>query len=201
MTALDRLIPHPGLVEIDRVDLATPPERVWQRVRHAALAEAPATRALFALRTLFDRPRKQSAAPTGVRLDDFRSSAEQPGFQILIDDPPHEVAVGAIGKVWRLRIPFVHVATAEDFRAFSAPDYVKVAWAIRVSPLRTAAAHVELEVRVAATDQPSWRRFRRYFKVIGPFSRFIRRSLLATLANDHPAAPRRTASGTMSVRR
>jgi hypothetical protein len=189
MTALDRLIPKPSLVEINRVDLAGSPEEVWRRVRHAELAHAPATKALFALRTIFDRS-SQQAAPPGVRLADMKSSPEQPGFQILIDEPPHEVAVGAIGKVWRLRIPFIHVATAEDFLAFSAPGYVKVAWALRVSPLATGGAHLELEVRVAATDDLSWRKFRRYFMVIGPASRFIRWSLLGALAKDvgRPAA-------------
>ena len=87
MAALDRLVPNPGLVEIDRVDLAAPPEQVWQRVRHAALAHAPATRALFALRTLFDRATNHSA-PTGLKLDDLRSSPEEPGFRVLIDEPP-----------------------------------------------------------------------------------------------------------------
>ena len=55
MSALDRLIADPRLVEIDRVDLAAPAEQVWRRVRHTALAQSPVARALFALRTLVDR--------------------------------------------------------------------------------------------------------------------------------------------------
>jgi hypothetical protein len=35
-----------------------------------------------------------------LRLDDLVSSPDHPGFQILIEDPPREVSVGAIGKVW-----------------------------------------------------------------------------------------------------
>ena len=105
MTALDSVIALPRLVEIDRVDLAAPPERVWQRVRHSALAHAPVTRALFALRTLVDRSDPTARPPHGVRIDDLTSSPERPGFQILVDDPPREVVVGAIGQVWRLRSP------------------------------------------------------------------------------------------------
>jgi hypothetical protein len=184
MTALDRLIPNAPLVEIDRVDLAAPAEEVWQRVRHAGLAQSPLTRALFAVRTLLDRGAETAPAPAGVRLDDMRSSVERPGFQILVDDPPREIAVGAIGQVWRLRIPFVHVDGVTDFLGFSTPRYIKVAWAIRVSPLGPAGSHLELEVRVAATDDASWRKFRRYFKMIGPASRFIRRSVLSALARE-----------------
>ncbi len=183
MTALDRLIPNARLVEVDRVDLAAPAEQVWRRVRHAGLAHSPTTRALFALRTLVDRG-GETPAPARVKLDDMRSSAEHPGFQVLVDDPPREVAVGAIGQVWRLSIPFVHVDGAGDFLRFATPSYVKVAWAIRVSPLGPGRSHLEVEVRVTATDDASWRKFRRYFRLIGPASRFIRRSLLGALARE-----------------
>ena len=52
MTALERLIPLPRLIEIDHVDLAAPPARVWQAVRHGSLGSSPFIKALFALRTL-----------------------------------------------------------------------------------------------------------------------------------------------------
>ena len=184
MTALDRLIPHPRLVEVAHVDLAAPAAQVWARVRHAALGHSPATRALFALRTLIDRGRDAVPARAGVKLDDMRSSVDHPGFQVLADDPPREVAVGAIGQVWRLRIPFVHVAGPREFLAFSSPHYVKVAWSIRVLPLDPASARLEVEVRVTATDDAAWRKFTRYFTLIGPASRFIRRSLLRALARE-----------------
>ena len=85
--------------------------------------------------------------------------------------------------MWRLRIPFVHVDGAEAFAAFAEPGFVKVAWAIRVSPL-DGGTHLELELRVSATDDAAWRRFRRYFRLIGPASRFIRRSLLRVLLRE-----------------
>jgi hypothetical protein len=101
-----------------------------------------------------------------------------------VDDPPREVAIGAIGKVWRLDIPFVHAAGPSEFAKFADEGYIKVAWSIRVSPLTATSAHLELELRVQATDEMSWRRFRRYFLVIGPASRFIRRSLLRVLRRE-----------------
>jgi hypothetical protein len=184
MTALDRLVPGAPLVEIDRVDLDAPASVVWPRVRHGMLGESPGTRALFALRTLTSR-RAAGVRPAGtLRVDDLVSSCETPGFQILVDDPPREVAVGAIGQVWRPTIPFVHVADAAAFAAFDHADFIKVAWALRVSPRPDNGSHVELEVRVAPTSAQAWRRFRRYFAVIGPASRYIRRSLLRSLARE-----------------
>ena len=135
MSALDQLIPDPHLVELHRVRIAAPAGLVWQKVRHSALAQAWPIRALFALRNAMVRD-DYGSSPT-IRIDDFHSSEDRPGFQILVDDPPRELVVGAIGKVWRLRIPFVHVPTSHDFASFGEPGFVKVAWALRVRPSDT----------------------------------------------------------------
>ena len=47
------------------------------------------------------------------------AGVERPGFQVLADEPPREVVVGAIGRVWEADIPFVHVVDAEAFAAFT----------------------------------------------------------------------------------
>jgi hypothetical protein len=188
MTALDDLIPHPHLAETDRVDVAAPVDVTWQRIRHCALAQAWPIRALFYTRNLLMR--HAGGASSTIRVDDFRSSPEHPGFQILADEPPHEFAVGAIGKVWRLQIPFRHVANVSDYAAFNDRGFVKVAWAIRLAPLGSGErCSMSVEVRVRATDEQSWKKFRRYFHVIGPFSRYIRRSLLKSMAREAGRAP------------
>lgn len=175
VTALDRLIPAPRLVEIDRVDLDASPAEVWQRVRHGDLAPSRWIRALFAIRT--------RGRANALRIDDLVSTPEKPGFQVLADEPPRELAVGAIGKVWKPDIPFVHVNDSAEFAAFERNGFVKVAWAIRLTP-HDVGTHLELEVRVDATDDASWHTFRCYFLVIGIGSRFIRRLLLHEIARD-----------------
>jgi hypothetical protein len=189
-SVLDRLIPAPRLVEVSHVDLAAPPDAVWQRVRHGDLASSGPVRALFALRELPRRMTGARVVPPALRIDGLHSSEECPGFRVLIDEPPREVAVGAIGKVWRPNIPFVHTATAEDYARFDAPGFVKVAWSLRVRPQGDVGSRLEVEVRVDATDGASWRKFRRYFRVVGMGSRFIRRSALAVLARELGRAPR-----------
>jgi hypothetical protein len=176
VTALDRLIPKPRLVEVDRLDLDAPISQVWERVRHGDLMPSPWIRALFAVRT-------RGRAKTALRVADMVSSGEEPGFQVLVDEPPRTFAVGAIGKVWKPDIPFVHVADAAAFAAFDRRGFAKVAWAIRLTP-HDGGTHLELEVRVDATDEESWHAFRRYFVLIGIGSRFIRRLLLHQIARD-----------------
>jgi hypothetical protein len=184
MTALDRLVPGPHLLEIDRIDVAVPAACVWERVRHGELAHSLPIRALFAMRGLASGQRANLWASSTFRIEDLKSTVERPGFQILVDDPPYEMAVAAIGKVWRLDIPFTHLANADEYAAFAESGFIKVAWAVRISPRGERRSHIELELRVVATDVRSWRRFRRYFRLIGPFSRFIRRSFLRSLARD-----------------
>jgi hypothetical protein len=185
MTALDRVLPTPALVEIDEIDLAISPARAWELLRHGDLGTSPLVRALFAIRTLPERIAHGTATEPTLRIDDLKSSTRRPGFQILVDDPGREVVVGAIGKVWHLEIPFVHATNAEQFRNFSEPGFVKVAWAIRVSPRGEHDSHIEIEVRVDATDPDSWSKFRRYFAVVGPASRFIRKSFLSTFERTY----------------
>lgn len=184
MTILERVIPAPGLLEIDGVDLALPIDRAWEIIRHGDLARSRLVRALFAIRTLPDMLRGQRE-PLRLSIDDFTSSVEHPGFQLLADEPPCELVVGAIGKVWQPKIKFVHVPTAEAFNAYDEPGFVKVAWSILLRPLGEHATHVSLELRVAATDEAAWKNFRAYFRLIGPVSHFIRRSLLGALAKEH----------------
>src|SRR6478609_3812455 len=182
-TMLDQLIPAPRLLEIDHVDLAASPARVWSVVRHGDLAHSRLVHALFELRALPERLAGRHE-PASLLIDDLQSSPERPGFSVLLERAPDTFVVGAIGKVWKPDIPFTYVANAPAFLEFSEPDFVKVAWAIRVLPLGDHGSRVELEVRVDATDSAAWRKFERYFRVVGMGSHFIRRLILGGLARE-----------------
>jgi len=181
---LDTLIPAPRKIEESAVNLGAVPGAVWDHLRHGDLVDSPLVRALFMLRTFPARLRATAGAaePLRVRVDDFRSTPEQPGFQLLGEDPPHEFAVGAIGKVFQLDIPFVHVDGPEAYTKFDEPGWVKVAWAVRVEPLGATASRVVLQVRVDATDDTSWTKFEHYWRLIGPGSHFVRHALLTGLS-------------------
>jgi hypothetical protein len=175
----------PRLLEIDDVDLAIRPGQAWELLRHGDLGRSPITRALFAMRAIPGRLAGRFDESRTLRIDDLTSSVARPGFQVLHDEPGKEVVVGAIGKVWQPDIPFVHVDMAEDFAAFYDPGFIKVAWAIQLAPRGETNTRVTLEVRVDATDEASWKKFRAYFALIGRASRFIRRSFLASLAREY----------------
>jgi hypothetical protein len=181
MSSLDSLLPTPRLIETHAVDLDAPPRDVWQYLRHEDLADSPLVRALFAVRTLPSRLVGHAPKEAILRMDDFHSTPTRPGFHLLAEDPQRALTVGAIGKVWQLDIPFHHVATLAEYRDFAETGWIKVAWEMRLLAQGEDATHLEFEVRVDATDDESWRKFRRYFRLIGPGSHFIRQVLLRGL--------------------
>jgi hypothetical protein len=183
MSALDLLIPKPALVEIDRAEVAVDASQAWNAVRALDLAQSTLVRTLFGIRTPSSRL-KGKRSQVHLRLDDLVSTTAEPGFQILAEDAPHEIAAAAIGKVWRPVIPFAHVADAAAFAAFSQPGHIKVAWALRVIAEGPQTSCVEFELRVEATDDRAWQKFSRYFRLIGPGSQIIRRVLLGQIERD-----------------
>ena len=183
MSVLDLLIPKPALAEMERAELAVGADRAWNAVGQLDLAQSAVVRALFGIRTIPDRLMGKKPA-LRLRLEDLISTPAAPGFQILATDAPREIAVGAIGKVWRPAIPFVHVPDAAAFAGFAQDGYIKVAWALRVVPESDRASHVEFELRVVATNDAAWKKFSRYFRLIAPGSHFIRRVLLAQLERE-----------------
>lgn len=102
------------------------------------------------------------------------------GFVQLESVEPRHVVLGLIGRPWRLTGD-VQVVSPAEFRAFSLPGYVRVAWSFTIEPARGGCV-LRTETRVAATDASARRRFGAYWWLIGPFSSHIRRSMLRSVA-------------------
>lgn len=177
MTAIDAFLPAPRLRQVDRVAVAAEPDVAWRTVRGLDLYSLRLPRFLFWLRTLPDRLAGRPAQVSHGRLDDVISRVPAAGFIRLAEVEGHEFVAGAIGQFWKTTIPFRHISPP-TFRRFDAPGNGKVAWSIRVDPRHGGGSWITVEVRVTATDEDSWRRFRPYWRRIGPFSHLIRRVLL-----------------------
>jgi hypothetical protein len=180
--ALDRLLPDAPVREVHHVDVSVPPERAYEMVRHLDLALSPLVRALFGLRLLPDRIAGREVAPLDLRMDSIAARTGA-GFRLLDEQPGSAFTVGAIGRFWKPDIEFADVA-ADRFASFAEPGWGKVAWEIRCEPRGVSGARIVIEVRVGATDETSWRRVRRYYRLIAPFSHFIRRHTLALVARE-----------------
>ena len=77
MTALERRLPDPDLVEVRAVDVAASPAEAWEAARHVDLAGPAPVRALISLRTLPGRLRG-APAELPLHLDDMVLDARAP---------------------------------------------------------------------------------------------------------------------------
>ena len=129
-------------------------------MRDLDLAQSPLVRTLFGIRTLPDQL-KGKKTELRLRLDDLVSTPEEPGFQILaavrLTSSPSEPLAKSGGLSF-------HSRTLQTRRHLprSHNPVVKVAWALRVALEGDQTSRVELELRVAATDEDAWTKFKRY---------------------------------------
>jgi len=176
---INRFVPRFDAVERHRATVAVPPDRVWAALRDLDLGRSRTVRWLLAVRGL----RKPGRRPSFTVAD-----AERFGFVVLVEEPPVEVVLGVIGRFWRPRGGVVRV-TPEEFTAFERPGYAKAAWCFRLGAV-DAGTEVLTETRVVTTEATALRRFRRYWRLIRPFSGWVRRRSLALL-KEAAEAPER----------
>jgi hypothetical protein len=157
---LDRWLPEFDVRERHARDLAVAPERALRLALDLPVAPDPVVAALLRLRGL----------RTDTRIEEFFTSQ---GFEPL-ERTATTFVVGVVSTPWRPRGglgPFDSprpgtVRIVADFRAEERP----------------AGCLLSTETRVAAVDERARRAFRRYWLVIGPFSKLIRRRWLAAIA-------------------
>lgn len=174
-------IPQPRLREVDHVDVGVSPAEAYEVVRHFDLTRSKLVEALFQLRLIPARLRGEDVPEDALRLDVIGTSG--PGFHVLYDDPGQGFGIGAVGRFWETDITYRDISP-DQFAEFAEPGWGKVAWEVRFEPLGERATRIILEVRVTATDDAAWQKQRRYFRLIGPFSRFIRRHMLGLMLRD-----------------
>jgi hypothetical protein len=163
--SLDDFLPVYEFSERHSLAIDASAERIDQALRAVSIADLPVARALWWLRRL-GRPYGDAARPfvggelPGVVLEDVREAG---------------VVLGLTGQFWRLRgSRHTHrPTTAEEFLAYSRPDTCKA-----VIDFRVGHASLSTETRVHVADPVARRKFRRYWRVIRPFSGLIRILLL-----------------------
>jgi hypothetical protein len=156
--ALDTLLPDFDVHEVHEVAVAADAARAVAALLALPVDADPIVRALFRVRGL------RGGLPISAAL-------ERLGFAELARGPG-EVVLGGSGRPWR---PTARIGSFDDAR----PGDVRVAIDFRSDGTRLAT-----ETRIAATDAASQRAFRRYWRVVGPFSALIRRRWLAAVRRE-----------------
>jgi len=189
---LERLMPSFDAVRTEHLVVAGDPERVYAAVRHAdfvrAWRDSTAVRALFSARSVAERVASatrgrtpsEPPAPASMRLADMPERGE---WIRLGEDPPHEIAFGAIGRFWTGETEWETISSGE-FEAFERPGYARIGCNFSLRPYGAAQTLVSYECRTQATDDGARRGFLRYWRPLSPFIGVVLRSQLHVIANE-----------------
>jgi hypothetical protein len=151
--------------------------------------ESHALRGLFALRAGTERIASvlrrsgstvTAGGPEALRLTDLPEHGE---WVRLGEQPPNEIAFGAIGRFWAGETGWVQI-DASDFASFARAGYAKIAGNFSFRDYGETRTLVSYEVRTRATDAVSRRAFWRYWRVASPFVGRVMRAQLAIVERE-----------------
>ncbi|NGP04825.1 hypothetical protein G6038_04860 [Rhodococcus sp. 14C212] len=142
----------------------------------------PLLTSAFFVRSLPARlARKPSPRLPELRMFADPSSAGLPGWLVLGEVPPREIAFGAVGKFWQTDIEWRDVPL-DRFAAFDEPGWGKIGCHFLIRPNGSGRSVLSYECRTATTDPQSRRKMLRYWWLIRPFVGHIMRATVRTIA-------------------
>ena len=164
MTQIDTFLPHYDVHEFHTITIAGRPDAVYRAIRSLDFSCSPIIRSLFRLRGM---------PSASIRLERLLQS----GFILLADHPGQSLVLGLVGRFWLPSGQLLSVAP-EDFHAVEPAGCAKAAWDFVIEKTRPGRVRLSTETRVCCMDACSRKRFMLYWRMIGPFSAWIRREML-----------------------
>lgn len=185
-TLLQKHMPEYKLKQVDRIRVKAAPDEAWRVVRALDTRSSLLSKFLFALRRAPEKFLRKSQPVTGSSIEDFTGPGK--GFQILEEDPGHEIVIGSVGKFWKPTIEWA-VVDSKTFKTFSNPEFAKLAWNLRIDPDQHGGSWVTWELRVGSIDEETWRLFKRYWLIVGWPSHWLRRSAMRAFRRQLGGSP------------
>jgi hypothetical protein len=193
---IDRAIPRFDFTRVEHVVVGADPETTFAAVRRLDFlrVHSPLMDAAMWVRGVPDRVARATGWRTepvldvpSLKLDGMLAGEDAlPGWMSLGEDPPREIAFGAIGKFWQLDISWLEPmpTTQDEFAAFDDPGWGKIAANLSVRPYGDGRSLLSYEARTVMTDEESRTKFGRYWTVVGPFVGVIMRAALQAVKVD-----------------
>ncbi len=179
LTLLDRFLPECEVLERHQTRVAAPADVTFVAAREMSLMGSPIVRAIFRGRELLMRSSAADERPPQSLIDEVLSI----GWGVLAQESGREIVLGAVTQPWESDVKF-RALPSDEFAAFDEPGFAKIAWTIRAEPLGPATSRFYTETRVATTDADARKRFRRYWTMVSPGVRLIRRESLRLVRSD-----------------
>ena len=175
-SSLDRFIPEPEVVEHHQIAIAAPADVVIASAKQLELLKSPVIRAIFRARELALGGEPDPRPHPSTLMEQMQSI----GWVVLHERAGREVVFGSVTQPWEAT-PIFRSIPADQFRDFSEPGYVKIAWTLRADPVDDDHAVFHTETRVSTTDQYARERFRTYWSFVSPGVELIRAAMLRPL--------------------
>lgn len=172
-TKLDGMLPEYHFSEFHEVRVNAPPDQVMEAVRQATFGDIPAYVALVRIRAAAMRqapPRRQNA--DSRRILDTMSNPHSAFLPLVAGE--RELVYGMAGQPWS-KVRQIRPQSPADYRAYSQPNSVKVAFNLRVEDLGSGSSLLTTETRILALDSSARRKMGFYWRLIDPGSGMIRR--------------------------
>lgn len=154
---------------------------MWAALLEQELGASPLAKAFLFLRGYGGRALRAGAGTLPERLRRF-------GFTTLDEVPGRELVFGVAGRFWRWNGDLRAIPDRAAFEAFAEDGCVKGAWNLSIRAGSAGGCELSTETRVECFGDTARRRFRRYWRLIAPFSGLIRVALLRGVARRAEAA-------------
>ena len=166
---LDQFMPTYEVVERHGLRVAASAENTFSAACNMHLQQSALIGAIFKVRELI----------LGGKMEEITHSpglaaqAKEWGWGILAEVPGREIIFGAATQPW-LANPRFLALSANEFKTFEAPGFVKIAWTLRADPIDHTKSLFRTETRASTTDAASRAKFRRYWAFFSPGISLIR---------------------------
>ena len=157
---LDPFIPVFDARERFQVRVRAPSQLVYQTAATFDLESLPLVHAIFWLRARLMGAGPEARSPFAPGL---LAGARELGWGTLVDQPGRRFVAGGYCQPWLPNVAFTPLGP-ETFAAFTAPDFVKIAWTLETDPQGPRQTLLATETRAVATSPAAQRRFRRYWR-------------------------------------
>lgn len=182
---LDDILPEYDFTEIHSLRIKASPEIVFQSIKEITPAQISIMmRGLFYLRNIPERIAGHNELAF-TREESLLSQMTRSHFVILDEISPQELVFGLIvpgniGRVWEKTSSYdINLANTGEFFTFNHPDYIRVVANFLVTALpENDCVIVRTESRCKALSSQARNNFTPYWRIIRPFSGWIRRMWL-----------------------
>lgn len=174
ITLLDEWQRESDFREIHSLESSADTARVFEAFKQVTFGELKIYSLLMSVRERALGRKPAVVTPNAPILETLASS----GFVPLGERPGREVVMGLIMHVDSLR---GRRATAEQFRDFCAPGWVKVAFNLRADPSPSGLTVISTQTRILGCGHAESTAFGRYWRFVYPGSALIRWMWLRTI--------------------